>query len=239
MSTYFNISLLYAHGRRVCWQLLTIILKVDSLSPSNYCNILTIDGPSNYLQQYIQFLYRALLAYASRATLHTPPDAHGTIDTCTAAKSVCETCDRRRHLRPTRNAVMCALLYMHMLNTRYTSHERRGRRGRSSHQRLPRPAKCCRGGRHGRRRHSPRHPAAQALAAHRGLTRAHTRNKLLARARLRVDAPGDGEDRAHELVLELWREWVVGLRVHAAFSVILPADDSARASDVCVCVRAS
>ena len=40
-------------------------------------------------------------------------------------------------------------------------------------------------------------PAAQALAAHRGLTRAHTRNKLLARARLRVDAPGDGEDRAH------------------------------------------
>jgi hypothetical protein len=47
------------------------------------------------------------ILYASRATLHAPPDAHGTIDTCTAAKCVCETCDRRRHLRPTRNAAMC------------------------------------------------------------------------------------------------------------------------------------
>ena len=130
-----------------------------------------------------------------------------------------------------------ALLYMHMLNSRYTSHERRGRRGRSSHQRLPRPAKCCRGGRHGRRRHSPRHPAAQALAAHRGLTRAHTRNKLLACARLRVDAPGDGEDRAHELVLELWREWVVGLRAHAAQRDLTCGRQCTRVRCVRVCAR--
>ena len=36
-------------------QLLTIILKVDSLSPSNYCNILTIDGPSNYCNNIFNF----------------------------------------------------------------------------------------------------------------------------------------------------------------------------------------
>ena len=154
------------------------------------------------------------LAYTSRAALAAPPDAHGTIDTCTAAKSGTRdpqnskgSCGLTWTLRNTRCATR---------GTQYTYHERRERRRRSSHQRRPRPAECRRGGRHGRRRCSLRHPTAEAPATHRGSARARTQHKHLLRALHRADAARSGEERAHQRGEEVWRERVGRLHVHVA-----------------------
>ena len=134
---------------------------------------------------------------------------------------------------------MCALLYVHMINSRYMSHERRGRRGRRAHI----------SGFHAQ----PNAAAAKGTGVGGAVRVTRPHRHLRPTAALRVHthatscslAPGCALTRpvtARIAPMSLFSssgESGSSGSAPTLLSVILPADDSARASDVCVCVRAS